>query len=174
MSRMEDLNVKICQEAIICKIITCKIAFVSEGGKTAQDPQSRCWLEASAGHRDAAIAGRHDDCRHHESNRMAAAFGARLSCWRGAQASETEACLEQGERQPDLSDRGRRKRQHSPTNLIPCHGSGSVRRCRTETPLMSRLRACAISTSQRSAAVGIPCSGGERRFIYPVICCFGS
>ena len=26
--------------------------------------------------------------------------------------------LEQGERQPDLSDRGRRKRQHSPANLI--------------------------------------------------------
>jgi hypothetical protein len=33
MNRMEDLNVKICQEAIIYKIITCKIAFVSEGGK---------------------------------------------------------------------------------------------------------------------------------------------
>jgi len=33
MSRMEDLNVKICQEAIICKIITCKIAVVSEGGE---------------------------------------------------------------------------------------------------------------------------------------------
>jgi len=33
MNRMEDLNVKICQEAIACKIITCKIAIVCEGGK---------------------------------------------------------------------------------------------------------------------------------------------
>src|SRR6516225_6354213 len=49
---------------------------------------------------------------------MAAAFGARLSRRRGAQASEAEACLEQGERQSGLSDRGRRKRQHSPGRLI--------------------------------------------------------
>jgi len=33
MSRMEDLNVKICQEAITYKIITDKIAVVSEGDK---------------------------------------------------------------------------------------------------------------------------------------------
>ena len=33
ISRMEDLNVKICQEVIPCKIITCKIAVVSEGGE---------------------------------------------------------------------------------------------------------------------------------------------
>jgi hypothetical protein len=33
MSRMEDLNVKICQEAITCKIITDKTAVVGEGGK---------------------------------------------------------------------------------------------------------------------------------------------
>jgi hypothetical protein len=39
---------------------------------------------------------------------------------------------------------------------------------------MSRLRACAISTSPRCAAVGIPCSAGDRRRIYLVICCCGS
>src|SRR6516225_8622783 len=33
MSRMEDLNVKICQEAITYKVITDKIAVVSEGSK---------------------------------------------------------------------------------------------------------------------------------------------
>jgi hypothetical protein len=33
ISRIEDLNVKICQEAITCKTITCKIATVGEGGK---------------------------------------------------------------------------------------------------------------------------------------------
>jgi|SRR6516225_2621231 len=33
MNRMEDLNVKICQEAITYKIITDKIAVVSEGDK---------------------------------------------------------------------------------------------------------------------------------------------
>src|SRR6516164_10959999 len=49
---------------------------------------------------------------------MAAAFGARLSCRRGAQTSEDEARLEQGERQSDLPDRERRQRQHSPANLI--------------------------------------------------------
>jgi len=49
---------------------------------------------------------------------MAAAFGARLSCRRGAQTSEAEARLEQGERQSDLPDRERRKREHSPANLI--------------------------------------------------------
>jgi len=30
---MEDLNVKICQEAITCKIIACKNTIVGEGGK---------------------------------------------------------------------------------------------------------------------------------------------
>ena len=39
---------------------------------------------------------------------------------------------------------------------------------------MSRLRACAISTSQDCAAVGIACSAGDRPLTYPVICCFGS
>jgi len=33
MSRMKDLNVKICQEAITYKVITDKIAVVSEGSK---------------------------------------------------------------------------------------------------------------------------------------------
>ena len=33
MNRMEDLNVKICQEAITYKIIACKNTIVGEGGK---------------------------------------------------------------------------------------------------------------------------------------------
>src|SRR5262249_20049505 len=108
MNRMEDLNVQVCPEAI-----TCKSAIVSEGGKAlrAKDQQGRCWLEASARHRDASIADRHHDRRHHESHWMAAAFGARLSCWRRAQAPQAEARLQEGERQSDLPDRERRQHQ---------------------------------------------------------------
>src|SRR6516165_6005886 len=53
MNRIEDLNVKICQEAITCKIIACKNTIVGEGGKAlptvcreVQNPQGRYSLEA--------------------------------------------------------------------------------------------------------------------------------
>jgi hypothetical protein len=97
---MEDLSVQVCKEAIICKV-----TIVSKALPTArwggQDNQGRCWLEASARHRDAAIST--DGCndrRHHEGDLMAAALGAWLSCWRGAQAPCGRACM--AEREYDL------------------------------------------------------------------------
>src|SRR5262249_34425639 len=106
INRMEDLSVQVCKEATICKV-----TIVCEGGKALpparrgrQDHQGRCWLEASARHRDAAITDGYNDRRHHEGDRMAAALGAWLPCWRGAQAPQAEALLEEVERQSDLPD----------------------------------------------------------------------
>jgi hypothetical protein len=59
-----------------------------------------------------------NDRRHHESERVAVAFGARLSRRRGAQAPQADARLEEGERQLDLPDRERRQRAHPPDRLI--------------------------------------------------------
>jgi hypothetical protein len=49
---------------------------------------------------------------------MAAALGAWLSCWRGAQAPQAEARFQEDQWQSDLPDRERRKRDKSPSRLI--------------------------------------------------------
>jgi|SRR6516164_10143975 len=68
-------------------------------------------LEAVSRHRDAAIARRCDDCCDDESHGLAAAFGARIPCWRGAQAPQAQARVEEGGRHPRLPDRWRGKEQ---------------------------------------------------------------
>jgi hypothetical protein len=122
---MEDLDVQ-SYEAKVCRE---RIAGVI--GNACSDPNARrthhwrsqeqddgCWLEAgscclkaSACDRDAAIFIRRNDCGDHEGFELAAALGARLPCRRGAQTPQAEARLEEGRRQPGLSDHQWREQQ---------------------------------------------------------------
>ena len=60
----------------------------------------------SSRHRDAAFTRGCNDRRDDESHGLAAAFGARLPCRRGAQASQAVARVKEGGRRPGLPDRG--------------------------------------------------------------------
>jgi hypothetical protein len=138
-NRMEDLNVKVCEEAPRCPLARacfcckarsdggrlqdeeangCSIGIASpdpKGGANGrprfQDQECRSWLEAIARAGDVAIARGSDDCSDDTPHRVAATLGAWVSCGRGAQAPEAQPRLEEGGRQPGLPDRQPRKRQ---------------------------------------------------------------
>jgi hypothetical protein len=74
ISVTEDLNVKVCEEAITCKISVIRSIC------SAVD----CRLEAITRYCDAAITCRRNNRRDDEGHRLAAALGAGLSRWRGA------------------------------------------------------------------------------------------
>jgi hypothetical protein len=97
MNRTEDLDVKVCQKANGC-IIRDACSGCKAGANDRwrrEGPEGRSWLEAIARHRDASIPHWGNDYRDDEGNGLAAALSARFSCRRGAQAPQTEACLEE-------------------------------------------------------------------------------
>ena len=77
------------------------------GDRQAREGEAQ--LEAIARHCDAAIACGGNDRRDDEGHRLAAAFGARLSRRRRAQAPEAEARVEEGGWQSGLPDRKQRR-----------------------------------------------------------------
>jgi hypothetical protein len=102
MSRTEDLDAKVCEEAITCKGGVnwgcCKAVAAAEGSD----------LEAITRHRHATIVDGRNDCGDDEGDRLAAALVARLSCRRGAQTPEAETRLEEDRLQSGVSDHERR------------------------------------------------------------------
>ena len=62
--------------------------------------------QARPHHCDAADAGWRHDRRYHDRNRMAAAFGARLSCRRGSQEARAQPCFRANGQGPGLSHQG--------------------------------------------------------------------
>src|SRR5262245_49063617 len=84
----EDLDVKVRQEAITAASThgnDCRKAVAAGNGQSLSTAKSRFGLEAVSRHRNAAVARRCDDCRDDEGHGLAAAFGARVPCRRGAQ-----------------------------------------------------------------------------------------
>src|SRR5262249_8189551 len=134
-------------------------------------------FEAVSRHRHAAIARRCDDGRDDEGHGLAAAFGARIPCRRGAQAAQAQARVAEGRRHPGLPDRWRGKQQapasqvRAPVVLSACRASGLVLPCRTARHSTARLRACAISTSGGFEAIGITYSGGDHTPTCPATSC---
>jgi hypothetical protein len=106
LNRTEDLNVKNSRSN---HLRHRRRALLLEGPRPPAILmlKIRSWLQAVSHYRDAAITKRDDDCGDDESHRLAAALGARLSGRRRAQAPQAEARLQEGGRQPGLSDRGR-------------------------------------------------------------------
>ena len=62
--------------------------------------------QARPHHRDAAGARWHNDCRHHDRNGLAAAFGAWLSCWCRPQEARSQSGFRTDRQRPDLSHQG--------------------------------------------------------------------
>jgi hypothetical protein len=92
INRMEDLNVKVCKEAI-----TSKIGAIGQGRKgfdrrrsRFQDEETQPKLKAIAGHRDAAIIKRRDNHRNDESYGVAETLRSWLSGRCRPQASQIE------------------------------------------------------------------------------------
>jgi hypothetical protein len=77
INRTEDLNVKVCEEAV-----TLKISIVRAVWYWARERQF--WFKTIARYCDAAITCGRDNRRGNEGHRLAAALGARLSRWRCA------------------------------------------------------------------------------------------
>ena len=124
------------------------------------------------------VACRRDHCGNDESDRLAAAFGPRLPCRRGAEEASLNLSSKKidGDRiyriaapvalVPALADRAAaRLKQHAPRDdWSGVAGQGDARR--------SRSRACAVSMSGNFEPDGTRCSGGQRPLTFPAICCF--
>ena len=123
----------------------------------ASKPEADGELEASSRHRDAAITRRGNDRRDDEGNGLAAAFGARLSRRRGAQAAQAEAWLARrstaigsiGSRRGDARPASRQSKAPGGLSAMPRVKIGPALPDREHST--SRSRACAISTSGASA-----------------------
>jgi len=112
MNRTEDLHVKVCEEAAGCVIdnaCSCRTARTIDHRK-CEELQGQSWLEAISRHRDAAVPEWDNDRRDDEGNGLAAALGAWFPSWRGAQASQTKARLQEGGWTAGLPDCQRRQR----------------------------------------------------------------
>jgi hypothetical protein len=109
-NRTEDLDVKVFEEAtggVSASGRSNRKIIAAHCGRCCAE-QGSCRLEAIAHHRDVAITHGRNDRSDEEGHGLAVAFGARLSCRRGAQAPQAEARLEEGGRQSGLPDRERR------------------------------------------------------------------
>jgi hypothetical protein len=109
---MEHLNVQIREEATGCIIgsVNSDNKAISATCWRLKDPKCQFRFEAISSRRDAASTHWGDNRSDDEVDWLATALGARISGWRGAQASEAKAQLDESRRQPGLPDSGRKQR----------------------------------------------------------------
>jgi len=114
MNRMEIPDAKPCKETV-CKEVLSQVQACASQNKAcaARSRPFRRWkegrggLQAIARDRDVAVIGGNDDRRDDAGDRLATAFGARISRGRGAQEAEVESRIQEGRWQSGLSHRRR-------------------------------------------------------------------
>ena len=137
-----------------------KAATRSASRKTSKSAHGRAFIfkdDNAARHQarphycDASSARRRNDCSPHDRHGLAAAFGARLSCWSRSQKARSQSCFRTDRQRPGLSHQGRkgfvRRQSREAGGVMRCWRNVAMVVPRPKLPLRTRSRICAVSIS---------------------------